>query len=246
MPALAGQPEDSLASLLLVMVMNRIRHILAFVLVSLALPATARAQSGLNGQLTILEKNNARTTDLSNAVVWLESATPGALVPAVNAQIVMESRQFVPRLQVVPVGSTVAYPNHDPFRHNVFSKSGPAEFDLGLYARGERKQVMVQRAGVYPIFCNIHAKMVAYVVATSSRWTVRPGADGRFSIDHVPTGTYTLKVWHERGGELSRSVQIAADSAAPIAVQLDARRYKLMPHRNKFGKAYTATGSERY
>ena len=55
----------------------------------------------------------------------------------------MESREFVPRVRVVGVGSAVAFPNQDPFRHNVFSKSGPSEFDLGLYGRGETKEAVL-------------------------------------------------------------------------------------------------------
>ncbi len=220
----------------------------------LVLAGGAEAQD-LTGQVTILEKSASKTTDLASAVVWLEPAggTPSGSMPAgtprvapVNAEVQMDSKQFVPRLQVVPVGSTVAYPNQDPFRHNVFSKSGPAEFDLGLYGRGERKQVTIARAGVYPVFCNIHAKMVAYVVATSSPWTIRPGADGRFAIPNVPPGLYTLRVWHERAGQTSRSVQHTAEPSAPITVQLDARRYAPVQHTNKFGKAYALTGSERY
>jgi hypothetical protein len=34
---------------------------------------------------------------------------------------------------VIPVGSTVSFPNHDPFNHNVFSLSDEQPFDLGLY-----------------------------------------------------------------------------------------------------------------
>ena len=42
---------------------------------------------------------------------------------------------------VLPVfkGTSVDFTNDDWVTHNVFSKSGPGEFDLGLYGRGESK-----------------------------------------------------------------------------------------------------------
>lgn len=200
---------------------------------------------GPSGQLTILEKDGVRSADLANAVLWLEPQSAPASLPRQTTQIAMDGKQFLPRVQVVSTGSSVAFPNHDPFRHNVFSKAGPAEFDLGLYARGDTRQFTVARSGVYPIFCNIHAKMVAYVVSLASPYTARPGADGRFVFGAVPAGLYTLKVWHERGGQSTRIVTVAADGP-PLAVQLDARSYRFTQHKNKFGANYTMTGSERY
>jgi plastocyanin len=209
------------------------------------LPVLLQGQ-GLAGQLVILEKDGVRTPDLAEAVLWLEPTA--AVAPGVrqSGQITMKGKQFVPRVQVVTAGSVVDYPNDDPFRHNVFSKSGPAEFDLGLYARGDSRQMAFARAGVYPIFCNIHAKMVAYVVAVPSAYSVRPGADGRFVLAGVPAGSYTLKVWHERGGQLSRPVTVPVADGTALALQLDARSYRLTQHKNKFGANYTTSGSERY
>ena len=127
-----------------------------------------------------------------------------------------------------PTGSAVGFPNQDPFRHNVFSKSGPSEFDLGLYGRGDSKDARVERAGVYPVFCNIHAKMVAFIVAVPTPYVAQPNPDGRFTIAGVPAGTYTVHAWHDRGGERSSEVTIAADGRSDVTVQLDASGYR--PH----------------
>jgi plastocyanin len=218
---------------------------LTWLMLAGVLPRVVSGQT-LTGQLSITEKDGARTTDLATAVLWLEPSAPAGALPRSLARIAMESKQFAPRVQVVTVGSAVEYPNHDPFRHNVFSKSGPAEFDLGLYARGDAKQMQFDRPGVYPIFCNIHAKMVAYVLAVASPYSVQPAADGRFSFGTVPAGSYTLRVWHERGGVSARPLTLPADAAAPLSVQLDARAYRFTQHKNKFGANYTLNGSERY
>lgn len=218
----------------------------------------------VTGRVTIAERAGVRTADLADAVVWLEPAGDGggARGPVAGgpgastggeapAQIAMRGRSYVPRVRVVRAGSTVEFPNHDPFRHNVFSKTGPMEFDLGLYERGASRAARLTRAGVYPVFCDIHARMSAFVVAVASPWVAQPAADGRFALAAVPPGRYLLRVWHERGGEHARPVVVGDATPAPadtaeLAVQLDARAYRHRPHLNKFGQPYARTSGERY
>ena len=209
-------------------------------------PTAVGAQGTVSGQVSILERSGTRTTDLANAVVWLEPRSGGAPAERSRAQIVMESREFVPRVRVVSTGSAVGFPNQDPFRHNVFSRAGPSEFDLGLYGRGDSRDARVDRAGIYPIFCNIHAKMVAFIVAVPTPFVAQPNPDGRFAIASVPAGTYTLHAWHDRGGEQTSEVTIAADGRSDVTVQLDARGYRPTAHKNKFGQEYTNAGRDRY
>ena len=207
----------------------------------------ASAQAAVSGRIIMLERDGERTTDLSNAVVFLAPAQgdAGAGAP-VSVAIAMESRQFVPRIRVVPVGSTIEFPNHDPFRHNVFSKSGPNEFDLGLYGRGDSRGATLRRAGVFPIFCNIHARMVAFAVAVPTKYFVQAGADGTFEIAGVPAGRYTLHAWHDRGGTHERPIIVPAQGASTVRIELDARGYEVVQHKNKFGQEYTTTGRDRY
>ena len=208
-------------------------------------PSVLAAQGTVTGRVTILERGDGRTADLANTVVWIETKGAAPWGDSADAPIVMESRTFVPRVRVMRVGSTVSFPNQDPFRHNVFSKSGPSEFDLGLYARGQSRGARFARPGVYPIFCNIHAKMTAYVVAVPGAAT-QAGADGSFTLANVPAGRHVLRVWHERGGEVSVEVDVGAAAVPPLDVRLDARNYRLVQHRNKFGQEYTTTGRDRY
>ena len=207
---------------------------------------TAAAQGTVAGQVTILERRGERSTDLADAVVYLEPRGGAASATPATQQIVMEDRRFSPHVRLVTTGSTVEFPNNDPFRHNVFSKSGPSEFDLGLYGRGDTRGAPMRRPGVFPIFCNIHSQMVAYVVAVSTPYHTQASQDGRFEIDQVPAGTYTLRVWHGRGGEHARELQVPAAGVPDVAVQLDARGYQFVQHKNKFGQEYSTDSRDRY
>ena len=154
----------------------------------------------------------------------------------------MSERTFTPHVRVVPVGSTVQYPNQDPFTHNVFSTTPGALFDLGAYASGTSKGYQFRKTGAYPTYCNIHAKMAAYVVVVNTPWYTQAAADGRWQVTNVPAGKYRLTIWHERAPQVTTDVDVPAGGLSGIETTLDARGYRVVAHKNKFGRDYTNAG----
>ncbi len=211
--------------------------------------APAHAQGTVRGTLALLEKAGATVRDLSDAVIYLEA--PGRVVhdgrdALATAKIDMRRREFEPHVQIVRVGGTVGFPNSDPFSHNVFSNSALGAFDLGLYRSGVTRGATFPRAGAYAIYCNIHARMVSFVLAVPSPWVAKAGSDGQFTIGGVPTGTYRLHVWHERAPEVVQELNVGPTGVAGLALTLDARGYVAKPHPNKFGAVYPTTRADRY
>ena len=228
----------------------RSRGVVLALVLALTSPA-ARAPAGggaarVAGRVTILERHNRPSPDVGDAVVYLEGAGPGART--VTVDVVIRGKVYVPHVLVVPAGSTVRFPNLDPFNHNVFSVSEPNQFDLGLYGRGEAKGHTFTTPGLVRVFCNVHPRMVAYVLVLANRWFAQPSGDGTFTIGDVPSGRYRLHVWHERiGAEVVRDVIVAPPGVGDLQLTLDARGYQWQPHRNKLGQDYpTNEGRERY
>jgi len=214
---------------------------------SVAGTAPAAAQAGqVSGRITIQEKNNAASPDLGDAVVYLVGHGL-ALAPA-RFEITISDKTFSPHVLVVPAGTTVAFPNHDPFDHNVFSVSDSNSFDLGLYGRGEGKATVFRYPGLVRVFCNVHPRMVALVQVMATHHFAQASGDGSFTISGVEPGTYKLHVWHERASqEFVRDVVVGQNGVADIQVSLNARGFRWQPHKNKFGKDYpTNAGRERY
>jgi len=214
---------------------------LAGTLGCLALAAPPLASQGVPvvGQVTILDRQDRPADDVAQTVIWLTGTAAPAGTPA-TADMATENKQFVPRLLVLTQGSTLAFPNHDPFSHNVFSLSPEATFDLGLYGRGEAKSVTFTRPGVIRVYCNVHAQMRALVVVLESSLHTQAASDGSFRFEDVAPGDYVIHAWHERGGtEVSQPLRVTGKAGTPVTLAIDARGYRFVQHRDKNGKSYS-------
>jgi plastocyanin len=136
--------------------------------------------------------------------------------------ITIEQREsrFEPDLVVIPVGSTVQFPNGDPIFHNVFSLSAAQPFDLGFYPKGQSKSVKFDHAGVVQVYCHIHANMYAAIVVTDSPWYGKPSADGTLMLRGVPAGHYQAEAWHKIAGLCKAEVDVPASGTAQVDIQV--------------------------
>lgn len=199
----------------------------------------AYAQGTVSGRISIQEKSGEKTSDFASTVIYLEPQAGSAKAGEGKAQMAINGRNFAPRVRVVTAGSTVDYPNQDPFTHNVFSTTPGALFDLGSYGSGTSKSNQFKKPGAYAIYCNVHSKMTGYVVVVSTRWYTQAAADGRWDIAKVPAGKYTLTVWHERAKPVQSEIEVPAAGLASLDNKIDASGYKEIPHKDKVGKDYS-------
>jgi plastocyanin len=133
------------------------------------------------------------------SVVYLETAPRAAFDPGEERRARMDQRneRFEPHVLAIVAGTWVDFPNGDRTYHNVFSLSKTKEFNLGRYAVGRSKSVRFERPGVVRVFCDIHSHMTAFILVFAHRYFAVTDEDGRYRLDGVPPGTYTLAVWNE-------------------------------------------------
>ena len=196
------------------------------------------------------EKSARAAVDASDIVVWLKPLDPvsrrepeGTASPK-KFQLVQHNKSFQPHVLVVPVGSVVDFPNHDPFFHNVFSLFDGKRFDLGLYEAGATNSVRFDRLGVSFLFCNIHPEMSAVVVAVDTPYYGLSDRKGSLAIQNVPDGRYELHVWYERSlpedlKNLTRAVTISSTSRELGTIQVPENPSFTSAHKNKYGQDYT-------
>jgi plastocyanin len=157
--------------------------------------------------------------ELRNVVIFFADL-PAARPTPMQASIAQRDEQFVPHVVAVTTGSSVAFPNQDPFFHNVFSLSRGASFNLGRYPSGASRSRVVSRPGIIKVFCEIHSHMSAVVRVFDHPWFTTPSEEGTFAIDNVPAGNYTLAAWHERIGERRDRVTIRPGATTQITFTL--------------------------
>ena len=185
------------------------------------------------------------------AVVWLQPLDPtaGDLQSPSAFKMTQKDKEFHPRLLVVPVGSTVAFPNADSYFHNVFSLYNGRRFDLGLYQSGQTRNVAFNREGVSYIFCNIHPEMSAIIISLKTPYYAQPDAKGLITLHGIPQGLYRLQVWSELASpetlrSLSRIMKVDRSNTVLGTIEIHVGPSGIEEHLNKFGQPYDTHSAE--
>jgi plastocyanin len=193
------------------------RRALSSLLLVLAASAAGSARAGEAGGTVTGKVAATPAKYLAETVVYLE-AVPGSW-PARTHQMDQQGMSFVPHLLIVTVGDTVKFTNHDGVAHNVYSPDGDA-YNLGSFKTDEERSRVFSAPGAYTQLCSIHPEMLGYVLVTKNPFAAVVDAQGRFTLEGVPPGTYQLKAWNPHLPALTRSVTVAAGETATLDLQL--------------------------
>lgn len=159
---------------------------------------------------------------LAHAVVALTGVPDGAIPPGgpgkpEGALLDNADCRFHPRVLVLRSGEPLRIRNSDPLLHTVHLY-GPEELNVALPRAGMEVRRRLTKPGIYPVRCDLHGWMQAFVRVDPHPFHAATGSDGAFVIRDVPAGTYTLEAWHERLGFLRQ--EIAVETGAPTRVDL--------------------------
>jgi plastocyanin len=171
-------------------------------------------------------------TPLSGAVVTAMPTGQTAISakPGAKATMVQEGKQFLPFILPVQMGTTVEFPNHDPFRHQVYSFSPAKTFELKLYGGPTVGNVTFDKEGVVALGCNIHDNMLAYIYVVGTPYFAVTGTDGQSNISELPGGTYSVKIWHpnqKAGQGDAGDIKINAADTKDLTMKIDLRRGRM-------------------
>ena len=163
-------------------------------------------------------------------IVYLEKIPGEFEPPAEKPRIDQKSKIFVPHLLPILKGTTVTYVNGDDTEHNVyFVQPDGAKLNLGTGKGDWSKDHTFEKAGVYAHRCNIHDEMSAFLIAFENPFFAHVPKNvkktGEFTIERVPAGTWTLKVWCEKFYEtpddtFNRGFEVAVEEGKTTEIVL--------------------------
>ncbi|MGH7816687.1 MAG: carboxypeptidase regulatory-like domain-containing protein [Candidatus Binatia bacterium] len=198
------------------------RLYLGIIALSALLFGTAASAADVAAKVGIVKGTVTIARKPTGDVVVSVEGVPQAKLESRNAKLktpkaVIDQRElkFLPTVLAVVVGTSVEFPNHDKSWHNVYSKGGAKDFDLGLYPPGKSRSVTFDKPGVARILCNAHPNMEAFIVVKEHPFFSAADKAGNYRIDGVPPGKYRVTVWHpelgttEAGVELVREGQVS-------------------------------------
>ena len=151
---------------------------------------------------------------LANVFVYVKEGLGNRTFDAPKEAITLDQQgcRYHPHVMGVMVGQNVEIKNDDPTTHNIHPtptnnrewnesqppKAAPLEKNFG------REEIML------PVKCNQHPWMKMYVNVVKSPFYAVTGADGKYELKGLPPGDYTLAFVHEKLGEQTQKVTLAA------------------------------------
>ena len=160
---------------------------------------------------------------VQDAVVYLKELTKGKAweKPAKNPELVNKGCEFVPRVQALPVGTSLITLNQDPVMHTIHSFLGKGTvFNVALPIKGQKAEKPLKTEGMVRFECDAHGWMRGYVYVADNPYYAVTAKNGTFSLPEVPPGSYTLVAWQEYAGETDIPVTVEANKVAQVTVEL--------------------------
>ncbi len=150
---------------------------------------------------------------LGNVFVYVKSGISKTDFPVPPDPVVLDQKGclYTPHVIGVRAGQKVKILNPDGTLHNVHAlcKINP-EFNLAMPKfRTETEKVFDKPEFMFSIKCDVHPWMGAWVTVMDHPFFSVTNADGKFSLDGLPAGTYEIEAWHEKLPAQTQTITIA-------------------------------------
>ena len=174
--------------------------------VAAAAPMTLQVSGRV--ELTAAKGQQVDAGEQADTLVYFVPDNGGRRPKPGHYTVYTHNRDFSPEALAVPLGSTVSFVNLDDVRHNVFSVTPGAAFDLGYQASGEKVDHAFARPGIVLVSCNVHHSMELDVLVVPSPYMAKVGGNGNFVLAGLPAGPGTLYFWNPRAQPVSQKVSL--------------------------------------
>jgi plastocyanin len=176
-------------------------------------PACAKKHSApVPSEMLVLGTGNT----MGNIMVWVSKGVPaGKTWPAPKTPVTIDQNgcQYKPHVMGVMAGQPYRILNSDGVLHNIHTlpKVNTSYNKAMTPTMKEQTTTFNKPEPVFPVKCDVHPWMQAYVAVFTHPFFSVTGTDGKFTISGLDPGTYEITAWHERLGTQTATVTVGAN-----------------------------------
>lgn len=143
-------------------------------------------------------------TKAGNVLVWVDGITAGKPLPEVRrSEIAIQGCRYAPRVLGVVAGTTINVKSLDRLvlTSRFFLEGGPepvAEIHTVDEGQVVPSEQIASKPGIVEIRTPQQPWNRGFIAVFDHPYFAVADASGKFTIDGLPPGTYTVKAWHER------------------------------------------------
>lgn len=162
---------------------------------------------------------------IKNVLVIVENIQKGKAVPKMNTSIDNKKCYFEPLVSIAYKGSNYVLKNSDPILHNtslglMLGDKRRTVYNLALPKKDQVITKPVRVTGLHAVKCDAHPWMRAYVYVSDHPYVAVTDANGNFEIKDLPSGKYTIRLWHEGLQEVKKDIVVEPGKAADLSLTM--------------------------
>jgi hypothetical protein len=165
---------------------------------------------------------------LENVFVYIKDGLGNKFLfdtPTTPVNIEQKGCRYVPHVVGVRVTQPLVISNDDNTMHNVHGMGrSNREFNFGQPVPGLKNTVAFTTPEVLmPLKCDVHSWMHAYVGVVNHPYFAVTADGGKFALQTVPPGTYTVEAVHEKLGSQTQTVTLGGNETKEITFTFKAQ-----------------------
>jgi len=146
---------------------------------------------------------------IKNVVVSVTNAPVTKMDISVKGMVDQKGCMFNPRVVQVAARAPMVFLNNDNIFHNIHTRATvntPVNKAQPKFMK--RLSVTFSEPEIFEVVCDVHSWMKGWIVVQDHPYFAVTDEKGQFTLPRIPTGTYTLRYWHETFGEHTAEVTV--------------------------------------
>lgn len=182
---------------------------------------TLSSETEYCGQSMPAKKYLIKNGKIQNVIVHIVEIKAGKAIPDDPIIVTSLKCEFVPHVAVGFIGKKIIMKTEDPVFHafDVHASIGGKElYHIALPEKGSSATKTLSKAGLLKLSCYVHPWQDAYVSIFDHPYAAVTDEKGRFVINDILPGTYSVGAWHEELGT-KQILKVNVESGKTISIK---------------------------